>query len=99
MQSTGAKDFWSLSEKARLAEETRDFVPKFIAIALIASDPQKYGFSEILYAAPLDYEEVEILGPMKLDALAELAESDVEREELNPALLRKATPPRERISH
>jgi membrane-bound lytic murein transglycosylase D len=97
MQSTGAKDFWSLSEKARLAEETRDFVPKFIAIALIASDPQKYGLGEILYAAPLDYEEVEMPGPIKLDAIAELADSDVATiEELNPALLRKATPPRER---
>jgi membrane-bound lytic murein transglycosylase D len=97
MQSTGAKDFWSLSEKARLTEETRDFVPKFIAIALIASDPQKYGLGEILYAAPLDYEEVEMPGPIKLDAMAELADSDVATiEELNPALLRKATPPRER---
>lgn len=97
MQSTGAKDFWSLSEKARLTEETRDFVPKFIAIALIASDPQKYGLGEILYAAPLDYEEVEMPGPIKLDAVAELADSDAATiEELNPALLRKATPPRER---
>ena len=76
IQSTGAKDFWSLSEKARLTEETRNFVPKFIAIALIASDPQKYGLGEILYAAPLDYEEVEMPGPMKLDAVAELADSD-----------------------
>ncbi|MGH7871145.1 MAG: transglycosylase SLT domain-containing protein [Candidatus Binatia bacterium] len=97
MQSTGAKDFWSLSEKARLAEETQNFVPKFIAIALIASDPQKYGLGEILYAAPLDYEEVELAGSMKLDAVAELADSDVTTiEELNPALFRKITPPGER---
>jgi membrane-bound lytic murein transglycosylase D len=41
----------------------------------------------------LDYEEVELVSPMKFDALAELAETDVTTvKELNPALLRNATP-------
>ena len=49
MQSSGANDFWSLSQKARLSEETRNFVPKFVAVTLIATDPQKYGFEAIPY--------------------------------------------------
>ncbi|MGH7852099.1 MAG: transglycosylase SLT domain-containing protein [Candidatus Binatia bacterium] len=96
LRQSQAKDFWNIKAKAQLSEETRNFVPKFIAIALIASDPQKYGFHDIRYLPPLDYEEVELVAPMKLDALAELAETDVPTvKELNPALLRNATPPGE----
>ena len=96
LRQSQAKDFWNIKAKAELSEETRSFVPKFIAISLIASDPQKYGFHDIRYVPPLDYEEVELLAPMKFDALAALAETDVSTvKELNPALLRNATPPGE----
>ena len=60
LRQSQAKDFWNIKAKAELSEETRNFVPKFIAIALIASDPQKYGFHDIRYLPPLDYEEVEL---------------------------------------
>lgn len=96
MKSSGAKDFWSLSQKARISDETRNFVPKFVAIALIAKEPEKYGVNPIEYAAPLDYEEVELPWSMKLDTLAEMAESDAAAvRELNPSLLRNTTPPGE----
>jgi membrane-bound lytic murein transglycosylase D len=96
LRQSQAKDFWSIKAKARLSEETRNFVPKFIAIALIASDPTKYGFHDIQYLPPLDYEEVELVAPMNLEALAALAETDRSTvKELNPALLRNTTPPGE----
>jgi len=96
LQQSGAKDFWSIKAKAKLSEETRNFVPKFVAIALIAMDPKKYGFNELRYETPLDYEEVELNKSIKLAALAELAETDVSSiRELNPALLRLSTPPGE----
>jgi membrane-bound lytic murein transglycosylase D len=102
LRQSQAQDFWSIKAKAQLSEETRNFVPKFIAITLIADDPQKYGFYDIRYLPPLDYEEVELVAPMKLDALAELAETDASRvKELNPALLRNTTPigePRFRVN-
>jgi membrane-bound lytic murein transglycosylase D len=96
LQQSRAKDFWSIKAKARLSEETRNFVPRFIAIALIAGDPQKYGFHEVHYQPPLDYEEVELAAPMKFETLAKLAETDVSTiKTLNPALLRSTTPPGE----
>ncbi|HEY7217318.1 MAG TPA: transglycosylase SLT domain-containing protein [Candidatus Binatia bacterium] len=96
LQQSGAKDFWSLKAKAQLSEETRDFVPKFVAIALIAMDPKKYGLNDVVYEKPLDYEEVELKTPMSLAALAQSAETDVVRiRNLNPALLRDSTPPGE----
>ncbi|MBM4297398.1 MAG: lytic transglycosylase domain-containing protein, partial [Deltaproteobacteria bacterium] len=57
LQSSRASDFWGIKTKIR--EETRNFVPKFIATALIAGDPKKYGFVDIPYQEPLQFEEVE----------------------------------------
>ena len=94
MQSSGAKDFWTLSAKAKLRDETRNFVPKFVAASLIASDPQKYGFIDVAYEPPMDYEEMEVQGSLRLASLAEMAGTDPETiRELNPELLRSHTPP------
>ena len=96
LQSSHASDFWGIKGKNQLREETRNFVPKFIATALIATDPKKYGFSNIPYQDPLAFDEVEAEGLLKIDALAEMAESDAMTiKELNPALLRNLTPPGE----
>jgi hypothetical protein len=96
MQSSGAKDFWALSTKAKLREETRNFVPKFVAASLIASDPQKYGFIDLVYEPPMDYEEMEVQGSLRLASLAEMAGTDPETiRALNPELLRSWTPPEE----
>lgn len=97
LQSSRAKDFWGIKGKNQLREETRNFVPKFIATALIATDPKKYGFTNISYQEPLEFEEVEAEGLLKIDALAEMAETDAETiKDLNPALLRNLTPPGEK---
>ena len=94
MQKSGAKDFWTLTQKAELSDETRNFVPKFVAAAIIASNPEKYGFTDLRYESPLEYEEVEVHRPLRLGALAEFAESEVSTiRELNPALRGNATPP------
>ena len=94
MQKSGAKDFWTLSRKAELSNETRNFVPKFVAAAIIATNPEKYGFDNLQYESPLEYEEVEIQRSLRLGTLAEMADADVSTiRQLNPALLRKSTPP------
>lgn len=96
LQNSRANDFWDIKKKSQLREETRNFVPKFVAIALIANDPKKYGFEYIPYQEPLEFDEVEAEGLLKTDAIAEMSESDmVTIKELNPALLRNLTPPGE----
>jgi LysM repeat protein len=96
LQQSRAKDFWSIKGNAQLREETRNFVPKFVAISLIATDPKKYGFEDVRYEPPLSYEEVELQAPMKFAALAEVAETEeFMLRDLNPALLRNSTPPSE----
>jgi membrane-bound lytic murein transglycosylase D len=97
MQNSKTKDFSSLAENVQLREETRNFVPKFVAVTLIATDPQKYGFESVRYESPLKYEEIEIDGPVKLEILARTAGIDIASlRELNPALLRNTTPPGEK---
>src|SRR5581483_11463580 len=86
LQQSGATDFWHIKPRAQLTEETRNFVPKFVAISLIAMNPGQYGLNEVRYAAPLDYEEVELKMPTKLAALAQSAETDLaDLKSLNPA--------------
>jgi membrane-bound lytic murein transglycosylase D len=48
MVDTGIFDFWELARSGKLARETADFVPRFIAIAMIMNDPDKYGFDVAL---------------------------------------------------
>jgi len=87
-------DFWRLSRKTYLKAETRNYVPKFIAAALIANTPEKYGFGDVAYESPLEYDEVTIRRPLSLHAAAELAKTTLEAiKGLNPALLRNVTPP------
>lgn len=89
-------DFWSLSQKSHLKSETRNYVPKFIAAALIASVPEKYGFGDVVYEPPMEFDEVTIDRPLRLDIVAKLAKTTVKAiKELNPALLRAITPPDE----
>lgn len=90
-------DFWRLSQKNYLKSETRNYVPKFIAAAMIAGAPEKYGFGEVVYEPPMEYDEVTIDRPLRLDTVAKLADTTVKAiKELNPALLRNTTPPGEK---
>jgi membrane-bound lytic murein transglycosylase D len=64
------KDFWELAEKKYLSLETKRYVPKLIAAIIIAKDPEKYGFTDIKYAAPLQYDTIEVGPGLSIDALA-----------------------------
>ena len=94
IQRSQTNDFWQVSQAADLKQETRNYVPKFIAAALIATDPEKCGLNGISYEPPLAYDEVSIQRPLGLETIARLAKATVgEIKELNPALLRNSTPP------
>ena len=65
------RNFWYLADKKALPSETRNYVPKFIAAVHIASNPKKYGFSDIAYQKPLSYEVVPVLKALSLKKLAQ----------------------------
>ncbi|NJL25556.1 MAG: transglycosylase SLT domain-containing protein [Calothrix sp. SM1_5_4] len=80
------KDFWQLIAKRRsFPAETKNYVPKFIAAAMIAKDPAKYGFTDVAYEDPLSYDTVALKSPISISKLASNLNVDVEELKLlNP---------------
>jgi len=96
MERHAATDFWELSEASNLAQETKHYVPKLIAAALIAKHPEAFGFEreEIAYQPLFEFDEVLLETAADLNVIARLTNSSVETlQELNPELLHCYTPP------
>jgi membrane-bound lytic murein transglycosylase D len=93
MKRYRTEDFWELTKYQFLKQETKDYVPQMIAAALIAKDPEAYGFTGIEYQEPLRYETVQIPPLVDLQIIAKAAETPIEEiRDLNPELLRGCTP-------
>jgi len=85
--------FFRLYDTKLLRRETRDYVPKLIAAALIAKEPVRYGF-QVAPAELAAYDSIVVPGMTGLDVIARLADTTVAAiRELNPQYLRLATPP------
>jgi len=90
----GNDKFFALADERFLRRETRDYVPKIIAAAMIAKEPEKWGFVGIERWSPLRYDSVRVADAVGLDVLARLADTTQDAmEELNPQLVRRMTPP------
>ncbi|HXG43494.1 MAG TPA: LysM peptidoglycan-binding domain-containing protein [Gemmatimonadales bacterium] len=107
MNRSGAEDededenpdasFFRLYDTRYIRRETKDYVPKLIAAALIAKEPERYGFPPAEPAKPLPMDSIVVTEATGLDVLARLADTTVAAmRELNPHLLRAVTPPRSR---
>lgn len=92
IERTGYANFWKLRELHALPLETQNYVPIFIATALIAKDPRAYGF-EVQPDPSTDPDQVTVTVPTDLRLVAELIDQPPkELEQLNPSLLTWATP-------
>ncbi len=92
--ANGDDRFFNLSDTRYLRKETKDYVPKLIAAAMIAKQPEKYGFQPIPKVSPFTVDSIPVPGPTSLDVLAR--RSGLDRgaiEALNPQYLRGITPP------
>ena len=87
-------DFWELSNYNALPKETRAYIPQLIAAAVIAKDPEKYGFGSITYDAPIRFELVRVPRATPLSAIAKSASLDIATvRSINPEIIRGITPP------
>ncbi|NTV51047.1 MAG: transglycosylase SLT domain-containing protein [Geobacteraceae bacterium] len=87
-------DFWEISRGSYLKRETKEYVPKLLAAAIIAKDPARYGFTDIAYLTPIEYDTVTIPSRTNLDLAAKLSGTTYEFiKELNPDLRHWCTPP------
>jgi membrane-bound lytic murein transglycosylase D len=86
--------FFRLAGSDLLAAETQDYVPKLIAAAIVAKQPERFGFAAPL-TEPFAYDSLVVTGVTGLDVVARLAGSTLDQiRDLNPQYLRLATPPR-----
>jgi len=85
-------DFWHLT---KLRRETKDYVPKLLALKEIFSSPEKYQLDLLHIEDEYSYEIVEIDSQLDLALAAELAGITTEElYQLNPAFNRWATAPK-----
>ncbi len=88
------ENFWKIRKGRYLKSETKNYVPKIMALAIIGKNLQSFGFKDIDFNEPLDFEEVVVPNNTDLVSLSEaLQVSFDEIQRLNPELLRWETPP------
>lgn len=86
-------NFWDLAGKKYLKLETKRYVPKLIATLLIAKEPEKYGFKNIQYQQPLEYDTLKVGPGMTLAAVARISNSTTKQiKALNRELRYDKTP-------
>lgn len=90
----GTKDFWKLTKGRYLRPETKNYVPKIMALAIIGKNLEVFGFNEIKFDSALDYEEIMVKGNADLYEVAEVLQLDFEEvKRYNPEVVRWQIPP------
>ncbi len=90
---TSDATFFRLYDTKLLRRETKDYVPKLIAAAVIAKEPARYGFT-VTPAGPIPYDSIVVPTMTGLDVIARLSDTTVAAvREMNPQYLRLTTPP------
>ncbi|MCK4967223.1 LysM peptidoglycan-binding domain-containing protein, partial [bacterium] len=91
MKRYKTRDYWKLKTIPR---ETRNHIPKIIAAAIISKNPSAYGFKNIKYMSPVEFEEVHIDKCIDLAVASKCAKVDyLKLKDLNPELRTWFTPP------
>lgn len=91
-----SEDFWDISKGKYLKAETKDYVPKIMALAIIGKNLKSFGFDDVEFHEPLDFDEVNVPAGTDLVRLSDsLGVEFDEIQRLNPEVLRWFTPPSE----
>ncbi len=89
-----SNDFWEISDRRFIKRETRQYVPKLMAAALITSNPEKYGFYDVEYQTEFEFDEVNVPPATDLRVIANASLTDYYNIwMLNPSIRRGITPP------
>ncbi|MGE4318902.1 MAG: LysM peptidoglycan-binding domain-containing protein [Deferribacterales bacterium] len=95
IQRYGTTDFYELSKRQNtyLRVETKDYVPKFLALRYLARNYQEYGF-DTPNGMPVLFDRVDLYRQSNLYVIADLINTDIDTlRELNPELMTPMTPP------
>lgn len=88
-----SRDFWDLARRKQLPQETRHYIPKFIAAALIGNHPEKYGLNIEKMPAMESVKAVAFPSPARLSSIAQVAGISLSHlKSLNPHIKSEFTP-------
>lgn len=91
MRRAGSTNFWKY--RRFLPRETRNYVPQYIAVTMIGSNPTYYGFNNIRYQRSIPTKTHELHEPIDLNIIAKCAGVELSMiKELNPEILQHHTP-------
>jgi len=94
LRKSGHKTYWALTRTRHLPNETKNYVPKFLAGLIIAKNPEVFGFAGIEYEKPRNWNTVSLPRGMSLKSVAQMADTPLELiRDLNSELLWRYTPP------
>lgn len=95
MKTHNAKDFWEIAVSNGIFMETKRYVPKLIAAIIIARNPEKYGFADVPFKKPQEYETIRLPGGVSLEAVAASGNTSIkDLRSLNNELRKNQTPPK-----
>lgn len=90
IRKNGTRDYFKMRIRN---SQMRNYVPLYLAATIVAKQPERYGF-DVEYEDPIQFDTVTIERCLALeDVAAAIGCSYAELKDLNPALLRKYTPP------
>ncbi|GIL16294.1 MAG: hypothetical protein BroJett040_00450 [Oligoflexia bacterium] len=89
------RDFWELARKRRFPKETINYIPKYIAAKIIGKKPEAYGFTNVDYEQPIEFELIKVDKPVNLRQMAERMGYDYDDlKQLNPKFRGEVAPTR-----
>lgn len=93
IQRYGTRDFWKLTKGRYLKPETKNYVPKIMALAIIGKNLETFGFNELAFDHALDYDQIDVPGNTDLFEVARVLNVPFEEiQRFNPELIRWQTP-------
>ena len=89
-----SRSFWQIRKGRYLKPETKNYVPKIMALAIIGKNLTHFGFDNVEFKRALDFEEIKVPGNTDLYKIGSVLGTDFETmKKYNPELMRWQTPP------